>query len=169
MYINSSVNSSGQMNKTGKVGKITIAIDRKNYRLRFTHLKKRHSLTVGEVSEEGFKLATAKAQEINSDILMKRFDPSLAKYSPERANALEILEAKPNLNIVWDNYKKLKENVVMPSTKKQCWATTERCMKSVNPKLLEVDKAPQFIAALLENYSAGTLRPVMGDINAALI
>lgn len=156
------------MTKTGKVGKVTIAIDRKNYRLRFTHLKKRHSLTVGEVSEEGFMLATAKAQEINSDILMERFDPTLAKYSPERANALEVLEAKPNLNVVWENYKKLKENVVMPSTKKCCWATTERCMKSVNPKLLEIDKAPQFIAALLENYAPGTLRPVMGDINAAV-
>lgn len=169
MYINSSVNSSGQMNKTGKIGKITIAIDRKNYRLRFTHLKKRHSLTVGEVSEEGFKLATAKAQEINSDILMERFDPTLAKYSPERANALEILEAEKrlNLNQVWDNYKKLKENVVMPSTKKHCWSQTERCMNSIEDKLLSIEKAPQFLAALLENYSPGTLRPVIADINAA--
>ena len=167
MYINNSVNSSGQMSKTGKVGKVTIAIDRKNYRLRFTHLKKRYSLTIGEVSDEGFKIATAKAQEINSDILMERFDASLAKYSPERAKALEVLEKAPNLNIVWDNYKKLKDRVVQESTKKHCWSQTERCISSVNPKLLEVDKAPQFLAALLENYSPGTLRPVMADINAA--
>lgn len=167
MYINNSVNSSGQMSKTGKVGKVTIAIDRKNYRLRFTHLKKRYSLTIGEVSDEGFKIATAKAQEINSDILMERFDASLAKYSPERAKALEVLEKAPNLNIVWDNYKKLKDRVVQESTKKHCWSQTERCINSVNPKLLEVDKAPQFLAALLENYSPGTLRPVMADINAA--
>ncbi|MGB5637386.1 MAG: tyrosine-type recombinase/integrase [Waterburya sp.] len=102
-------------------------------------------------------------------MLMERFDDSLAKYSPQRAKALEVLEAekKLNLNQVWNNYKKLKENVVMPSTKKHCWSQAERCINSVDTKLLAVEKAPQFLAALLENYSAGTLRPVMADINAA--
>jgi integrase len=170
MYIESSSNNSTQMSKTGKFGKVKVETFRDKYRLRFSYLGKRYSLTTSDITDEGFKVSCAKAQEINSDILMERFDDTLAKYSPERAKALEILEISKKLTLtnVWDNYKKIKENVVMPSTKKCCWATTERCISSVNSSLLEIDKAPQFIAALLENYSAGTLRPVMGDINAAV-
>lgn len=126
-------------------------------------------ITIGDISDESWMVACAKAQEINSDILMERFDETLAKYSPERAKALEVLEQenKVNLKIVWENYKKLKDNIVQPSTKKHCWSQTDRCLASINESLYDLDKAPQFLAALLENYAAGTLRPVLADLNAA--
>ena len=61
---------------------------------------------------------------------MKRFDETLAKYSPERAKALEVLEQKSKVNLkqVWENYKKLKDNIVQPSTKKHCWSQTDRLL-----------------------------------------
>ena len=169
MYINTSKDNSGKMVKTGKYGKVKVEAFRSKYRLRFSYLSKRHSITIGDISDESWMVACARAQEINSDILMERFDDTLAKYSPERAKALEIIEAekKVNLKQVWDNYKKLKENVVQPSTKKHCWSQTDRCLASIEESLYDLDKAPQFLAALLENYAAGTLRPVIADLNAA--
>lgn len=169
MYINTSTDKEGKMVKTGKYGKVKVETFRDKYRLRFSYLGKRHSLTIGDISDETWKIACAKAQQINSDIVFERFDDTLAKYSPERAKALEILEAQKKLNLkqLWENYKKLKENIVQPSTKKHCWSQTDRCLSSVREPLYDLDKAPQFLAALLENYAPGTLRPVLADLNAA--
>ncbi len=170
MYISTSKDNSGQMVKTGKYGKVKVEAFRNKYRLRFSYLKKRHSLTIGDISDESWKIACAKAQEINSDILIGRFDETLAKYSPERAKALELIEQqnKVNLKQVWENYKKLKDKIVQPSTKKHCWSQTDRCLASLKESLYDLDKAPQMLAALLENYAAGTLRPVLADLNAAV-
>ena len=170
MFIETSTDAMGNKIKTGKFGKVKIETFRGKYRLRFSYFKKRHSLTIGNISEETWKVACAKAQEINSDILMERFDDTLAKYSPERAKALEVLEQKDKVTLksIWENYKRIKDKVVQPSTKYQCWGQTDRCLASINPSLLELDKAPQMLAAMLENYKAGTLRPVLGDLNAAV-
>lgn len=119
MFIETSTDEMGNKIKTGKFGKVKIEAFRDKYRLRFSYFKKRHSLTIGDISEEAWKVACAKAQEINSDILMERFDVSLAKYSPERAKALEILATKNQVTLksIWENYKRIKDNVVQPSTK----------------------------------------------------
>ena len=168
--------SNGETAKKGKYGKVAITIDRNKYRLRFYYLKKKYCLTIGTVCNDSWKAASAKAQLINADMLMERFDPTLVKYSPERAIALGIVKEptsakvseKLNLLNIWDNYQKIKDNVVQQSTKKHCWSQVLRCIKSVETKYLSLDKASEFLAALLENYSVGTIRTVFGDINAAV-
>ncbi len=142
MYINTSKDNSGKMVKTGKYGKVRVEVFRDKYRLRFSHLSKRHSITIGDISDESWRVACAKAQEINLDILMERFDDTLAKYSPERAKALEVLEQKSKVTLkqVWKNYKKLKDNIVQPSTKKHCWSQVDKC----NEQLVELlNNAPR--------------------------
>lgn len=157
--------------KTAKFGKIPVRIYRDRwYIIRFTHKGKRYNLTIGEVTPEVFKIACARAQEINSDILLDRFDSTLAKYSPKHAHALEVEEKKKELTVfdLWERYKQDKENIVKKSTQSSCWKSTTRCISKVTPDALKLDNANQFLKEVLEIYSPGTLKPIFGDINAAV-
>ena len=90
MYINTSKDNSGKMIKTGKYGKVKVEAFRNKYRLRFSHLSKRHSITIGDISDESWMVACAKAQEINSDILMERFDDTLLNTLPKELKHLKL-------------------------------------------------------------------------------
>lgn len=149
MYIN---------NKTAKFGIVSIGIDRNSYRLRFVYLKKRYSITIGKVSDECFKIARAKAQEINSDILMERFDKTLAKYSPRHAQALETANKPKNLKDIWEHYKASNRERIAKSTQNYYWIQYEKnVLNNVIPQLLDLSNAVKFIESLRARYKPSTL------------
>jgi integrase len=88
------VDGIGRQLKSQK-GKVKVENDKGWLRLRFTHLGKRYAFALGYPDTViGWKLAESKAQQIELDILSYNFDPTLAKYKPERqagANQSDVL------------------------------------------------------------------------------
>jgi integrase len=78
------VDGIGRQLKSQK-GKVKVENDKGWLRLRFTHLGKRYAFALGYPDTViGWKLAESKAQQIELDILSYNFDPTLAKYKPQR-------------------------------------------------------------------------------------
>lgn len=157
-------------NNKAKFGNVTVEVFRNSYRLRFRVLGKRYSMTIGAVCPDAYKVACAKAQEINSDILMERFDPTLAKYSPKHAHALEITETpKQEINLfeVWEQYKNINCSRVEKTSQETTWKNANRCVAKLSLKALLPSEVDLLIKEALENYSVGTLERVFDDLNAA--
>jgi integrase len=63
------------MTKISKIDKINIELVNGKIRLRWTFKGERLSLSIGNSSEENLEIAKAKAYQINSDIVLERFNP----------------------------------------------------------------------------------------------
>ena len=97
----------------------------------------------------------------------------MAKYSPLKAQRLEIANKKPNLIDLWSDYKKVSKDRVAPTTIKRSWTRYESTYLTVPIHLLELDKAQEYVAYLLEKYAAGTIKPffsncLMPSVNLAV-
>lgn len=144
-----------------KIGRVTVDIKRKSYRIRFTYPKgKRHEFGIAKVSPEGWTTAIKAAQLINRDIELGDFDDSYARYSPQHAKQLEIAQEKANkvydLKELWELYKEQNHNRVAKTTQKKKWQVFEKYLEVASP-YLRLSESRQFISKLLEKYSASTL------------
>lgn len=153
-----------------KYGAISIERHGGSYRLRWSKEKKRYSQTIGKICPEALKVARAKAQEINSDILLERFDPSLAKYFSKETIAEKPTE-QLNLLMLWSQYKFAKKKLVALTTQKGVWPEVDRALNAVAPKCLELttSSASLLLAELLDRYAATTARKVLENVRAANI
>jgi hypothetical protein len=61
-------------------GRVTVERFRDSIRLRWTLKSKTYSLTIGKDSRDTLRAARAKAQIIDGDVALDRFDSSLIKY-----------------------------------------------------------------------------------------
>ncbi len=114
-----------------KIGRVTVDIKRKSYRIRFTYPKgKRHEFGIAKVSPEGWTTAIKAAQLINRDIELGDFDDSYARYSPQHAKKLQIAQQEANreynLKELWELYKEQNKNRVAKTTQKRNWSACDR-------------------------------------------
>ena len=145
-----------------KVGRVTVDIKRKSYRIRFTYPKgKRHEFGIAKVSPEGWTTAIKAAQLINRDIELGDFDDSYARYSPIHAKQLELAQQKANkeynLKELWELYKEQNKNRVAKTTQKRNWDACDRYLKQTNLDLLALNKAGDFIVNLQSRYATSTI------------
>lgn len=151
-----------------KYGKVSVELYRGSYRLRWLYGKKRICLSIGRNDTDIALVASeARAQEINADLLMGRFDESLAKYSKKHADALAETKRGLDLKEVWERYKKAYKRRVAKTTQKNCWRTTDNCLARLSTNLLLLDQNRAAMQRLLDVYSVSTVKRTLADINAA--
>ena len=141
--------------------------------MRFTYPEgTAHSFSIARATEEGWVTATKAALLVNRDIDLGDFDDTYARYSPRHALKLEKQRAKKakkdNLFEVWNRYKENKIESVSESSKKTDWVRLEKLLNLVEPPLLELNQAEEFINVLFERYSQGTLDPRFRLLYAAI-
>ncbi len=148
------------------------------YRLRFTYPKgKRHQLKIAQVSDEGWALALKAAQLVNRDIDLGDFDESYARYSPTHAKALELAQEKKTrtytLLQLWERYKELNKDRIAQTTQNHLWKDCDRYLSQADSKLLELNKAQEFVSYLQGKYAVSTIATVFRSclnpaVNAAV-
>lgn len=84
-------------------GRVTVERFRDSIRLRWTLKGKTYSLTIGKDSKDTLRAARAKAQIIDGDIALDRFDSSLVKYGKPLAAPAE---GEISLRHLWDEFLK---------------------------------------------------------------
>ena len=148
-----------------KVGKVTVIKHRNAYRVRFTYPKgKRHDLKIANATDAGWQVALKAATLIDLDITNDDVDFSYVRYSPIYSSRIEIAENKPNLADLWQDYKDVSKDRVAATTIKKHWVQYEKHYLGRTPKkLLELDKASEFVAHLLGRYSAGSILPIFSN------
>lgn len=152
-----------------KYGKIAIEIYSGSFRLRWTHEKKTRTITIeGGISKEAYNAACGKAQLINSDIALDRFDESLVKYDPKKAQTIESVQTVPTLKELWERYKVANAHKVALTTQKETWRQTDRCLAKVSERALLLSNADLLVPELLQHYSVGTLSRIKINIDACL-
>lgn len=158
MYIDNS-------QQKAKIGRVSIDVKENRIRIRFTYPKgKRNDFYAGEPSDRNWQRAIATAQTIDNDIYLGLYDPTLAKYKPERAKSFKVVEKQPNLKDLWNIYKGLSKERVAATTIKKHWTTYEKHYLGRTPKeLLELNKASEFVTHLLSRYSSGSIRPIFSN------
>lgn len=151
-----------------KIGKVSIELNAGNYRLRWSVGSRRFCLAIGKAGTDAALIAAeARAQGINSDILLGRFDESLARYSPKHAEKVAIAKNGLDLKEVWERYKSASQRRVAKTTQKDCWRTTDNCLAKLPTNLLLLGRGHYALQKLLEVYSVSTVKRTLSDINAA--
>jgi len=118
-------------NKKAKIGRINVSVRGNSVKIRFTYPKgTREDLKVATNTDEGWIRAIQVAQLINNDIELNQYDPTLAKYSVERASKLEITTKAPSLLDLWNSYKLYLLEKYKPATIKPIFSNC--LMPSVN-------------------------------------
>ena len=80
---------------------------------------KQKYLTLGlSDTKINLKIAEAKAQEIQTDIILERFDYTLDKYRPTHLKLVTMNHSQQALNLgaLWDEYMEFKKPIASPST-----------------------------------------------------
>lgn len=149
-------------NKTPRVGRVSIDIHGKSYRLRFTYPEGvNHSFTIARATEEGWATATKAALIINRDIDLGDFDDTYARYSPRHAKKLEKQQGKKakkyNLLELWLMYKEDNRGRVAKTTQNNLWKLCDRLLKKIDYRALELKEANLFVKSSLEIYAASTM------------
>lgn len=151
-----------------KFGKVSIELNGDNYRLRWSVGNRRFCLAIGRAGTDAVVvIAEARAQEINFDLLMGRFDESLARYSQKHAQEIAIAKTGLDLKEVWERYKKASQRRVSKTTQKDCWRTTDNCLARLSTNLLLLDQSRVAVQKLLEIYSVSTTKRTLSDFSAA--
>lgn len=151
-----------------KFGKISIELNGSSYRLRWSVGSRRFCLAIGRADTDTALIAAeARAQEINSDILLGRFDESLSRYSPKHAQEIAIAKTGLDLKEVWERYKISSKRRVAKTTQADNWRTTNCCMARLSTEALLLQRPYLVMPRLLEFYSVSTIKRVFADINAA--
>ena len=155
-------------NKKAKIGRINVSVRGNSVKIRFTYPKgTREDLKVATNTDEGWIRAIQVAQLINNDIELNQYDPTLAKYSVERASKLEIATKAPSLLDLWNSYKLVSKERVAPTTKKTHWYQYENNylgdIFKKDASLLEIKNSDKFIGYLLEKYKPATIKPIFSN------
>ena len=145
-----------------KVGKVTVDIKGKSYRLRFTYPQgNRHEFSIARVSLEGWTTAIKAAQLISRDIDLGDFDDSYARYSPKHAKKLQIAQATAkkqyNLKELWERYKEASKDRVAKTTQKNLWKVYEKLLHKTPKGYLDLNKSHGFVNFALDNYAVSTI------------
>ena len=149
--------------KTPRVGRVSIDVHGKSYRLRFTYPEgSNHSFSIARATPEGWTTAIKAAQLINRDIDLDDFDDTYARYSPRHARKLKKQQAKEtkkqyNLIDLWQEYKKMKSEQIAESTKIGLWKDCDRYLEQTPSELLKMDKAHEFLSNLESRYAVSTI------------
>ena len=161
MYIN---------DKTMKIGRIKIEDFRGSYRLRWSYLGSRYSLTVGKVSPQTYKVACAKAQTIDSDMTMEKFDTTLANYDPKIANKIALANKPINLVDIISDYQRSSNDRVSNLVQKNVWKPFNNFISDTkDPTVFELTNAQQLINILKDRYSVSFVETLLrGLINPAV-
>lgn len=143
------------------VGRVSVDIKGKSYRLRFTYPEgNRHEFNIAKVSPEGWTTAIKAAQLINRDIDLGDFDESYARYSPKHAKKLQIIQKekqKYTLAELWKEYTEIRGKDIAESTKKTLWKDCNRYLAQTPKGLLQLDKAHEFLVNLQSRYATSTI------------
>ena len=145
--------------KRAKVGKVTIDITGGRYRLRFTHPKgqRQQFKIIGEISDDTWALALQTASLVNRDIALDDVDFTYSRYSAYRASSLKIAEKEPTIKEIWERYKELSKSRIALTTQNNLWRDCDRYLSRVDDKLLELNKAQEFLAHLQTKYAVSTI------------
>ncbi len=151
-----------QEQKYAKVGRVTVDIKGKSYRIRFTYPEhNRHEFSIARVSPEGWTTSIKAAQLINRDIEIGDFDDTYARYSPKHARKLELAQKEANkeynLKELWELYKEQNKDRIAKTTQKKYWKSYERCLNNIEPNLLYFNEANNFLLDLQSNYANSTI------------
>ncbi len=115
-------------------------------------------------TKEHWRIARAKAQQIESDIVFERFDPTLEKYKPPVYEPPAPRQQDPiNLSTLWDAYTVYKSKSLSPSSLKDFRKTKNHLAKSPT---LSLDQARTIATYLRENLTADAARRVLMQISA---
>ncbi|MGF1542875.1 MAG: tyrosine-type recombinase/integrase [Pleurocapsa sp.] len=153
-----------QEQEYAKIGRVTVDIKGKSYRLRFTYPEgHRNEFSIARVSSEGWTTAIKAAQLISRDIDLGDFDDTYARYSPKHAKKLQLMQAKVNkeynLKELWERYKSLNKNRIAVTTQNKLWKQFDnRWVNNVPEYLLELSKAQEYIAYMLDNFADSTVK-----------
>ncbi|WP_146132129.1 DUF3596 domain-containing protein [Pleurocapsa sp. CCALA 161] len=145
-----------------RIGKVSIDIKAKRYRIRFTYPKGRsHELRIAQVTDDGWLTALRAAKLINQDIDLGIFDDTYAKYSPTHAKWLEIAQEETqriyNIIELWERYKDLNEDRIAATSQAYWWKDVDRYLSQTPRDLLSLDKAQEFLQYLQTKYAASTI------------
>jgi integrase len=146
-----------------KVGRVSVDIKGKSYRLRFTYPEgKRHEFSIARVSTEGWSTALRAAQLINRDIDLGDFDSSFARYSPKHAKSFQIAEEEAkkeySLKELWEMYKEASKERVAPSTRNNLWKVCDNLIEACDTKLLSLNNCDKFVEFALKKYAVSTVK-----------
>ena len=127
-------------------------------------------MTIGKVSPQTYKVACAKAQTIDSDIVMERFDTTLASYDPTRANKLALANKPINLVDIISDYQKTSNDRVSNLVQNNVWKPFNNFMNETkDTTVFELMNAQQLIDVLKERYSISFVETILrGLINPAV-
>lgn len=145
-----------------KVGRVSVDIKGKSYRLRFTYPEgERHEFSIARVSPEGWSTAIRAAQLINRDIDLGDFDSSFARYSPKHAKSFQIAKEEArkeyNLKELWEMYKQANKNRVAKTTQNGYWRTYDLLLDKITSKNGMLSNARSFVEWLQSNYADSTI------------
>lgn len=145
-----------------KVGRVTVDIKGKSYRIRFTYPEgTRHEFTITKVSPEGWTTAIKAAQLIDRDINLGDFDDSYARYSPRHSKMLQLAQSEAkkeyNLKELWEMYKEASKNRVAKTTQNWYWRTYDLLLEKLSNKFLKLNHSKDFVTWLQKNYANTTI------------
>jgi integrase len=143
-----------------KIGRVTVDIKGKSYRLRFTYPERnRHEFSVSRVSPEGWTTAIKAAQLINRDIDLGDFDETYSRYSPKHAKKLAIASKPKEYTLLelWERYKELNKNRVAQTTQKRFWKEWDVFLRRCPKEKLALSNSEDFVRYYLSLYSPSTV------------
>lgn len=152
-----------------RCGSIAIEQRGNSYKIRWRQSGRLYEKSIGRICPDALKVARGKAQEINSDILLDRFDPTLEKYfaiglAPEPEKPTDLLA-------LWQHYKIAKRKLTALTTQKGDWPEIDRALAAVDRECLSLTNSASrlLLSELLDKYSASTTRKVLTYIRASAL
>ena len=154
-----------------KYGKISIERRGESYNIRWSYRGKQYSQSIGKICPEALKVARGKAQEISSDILLERFDPTLEKYFRNSIASENPNPTSKDLLALWQQYKLAKCRLTAPTTQKGDWSQIDRALAAVDRKCLKLTNSASklLLSELLEKYSPSTTKTVLTYVRASAL
>lgn len=125
---------------------------------------KQKYLTLGlEDTFSNRKVAEAKAKQIESDIVLEKFDYTLDKYRPDHAKSNE-LSKEIGLSELWSRYTQFKSTQVEKTTLLRDYGKIEKRIRKLPTQNLNA--AVSIRDFLLKSYSAEIAKRTLKEINA---
>ncbi|EAW36289.1 Arm DNA-binding domain-containing protein [Lyngbya sp. PCC 8106] len=141
---------------------------------RFLFEGKRKYLYLGlQDNPDNRKLAEAKARQIEADIIYERFDPTLERYHPQKAVAIERLKTTETLARLYKQYIEIRRSSVRPGTWRGNYLVMlhhiqQSPFAETNPDLESAGYAQKLFDWASQTLTPDTCRRLMVQLNACL-
>ena len=107
------------------IGRVTIEKRKNSLRLRLGFNNKDYSLTIqGGITQTSLDVAKVKAERINSDLALDKFDSTLEAYQ-NQSRSQSMNEPQQTLIDAWENYKRIKKNQIAITSQEKLWKEEE--------------------------------------------